>query len=166
MGTISANKLAWLYQTYDEGRDKKPEEHNRLGATYFVIDLAALLLRYWAVEGSKQKKPHSPTLHPALMHAISKAGIEQERFASPLDHLPLIPTYWSKFEQDQLFGTQYNAYSRPWDGTSMVHPTHDDKEMEKAVRWAIARAKQAEMPEHASPHARSPLSQRTNRVPT
>jgi hypothetical protein len=44
-----------------------------------------------------------------------------------------------------------NAYSRPRDGTSLVHPPHDDKEMEKAVRWAIASATQAEMPEHATP---------------
>ena len=150
VGNLDASKLTWLYQTYQDGKDRHPEGHNRLEAIYFASDLAALILRYRTIEGSKQKQPYSPTLHPALMNAISKAGIAQERFASPLDHSPLIPAYSSKFEQDQLFGAQYNAYSRPWDGTSVVHPPHDDKEMEKAVRWAIASATQAEMPEHTS----------------
>ena len=43
------------------------------------------------------------------------------------------------------------AYTRPCDGTSMAHPTHNTKGMEKAVRWVIASAEQAEMPEHATP---------------
>ena len=113
MGTITTDRLEWLYQTYTTIQNTHPEEHAKLGATYFAADLAALLIRYMAVENSKQKQPHSPSIHPALAKAISLIGTTQERFASPLDHSPLISTYWSKFEQDQIFGAQRDAYTRP-----------------------------------------------------
>ncbi len=58
-------------------QDTHPEEHNRLRATYFASDLAALILRYNAVESGKQKQPHNPTIHPALVKAISLMGITQ-----------------------------------------------------------------------------------------
>ena len=66
MGTIPTTRLQWLYQTYMKIQDTHPEEHNRLGATYFASDLAALLLRYKALENSKQKQPHNPSIHPTL----------------------------------------------------------------------------------------------------
>ena len=131
MGTITTERLEWLYHTYTTIQNTHPEEHAKLGATYFAADLAALLLRYRAVENSKQKQPHRHSIHTAPAKAISLIGTTQERFASPLDHSPLIPTYWSKFEQDQIFGAQWDAYTRPWDGISMAHPMHDDKEWRK-----------------------------------
>ncbi len=132
MGTIPTARLQWLYPTYKSSHDTHPEEHNRLDATYFASDLAALLLRYKTLENSKHTQPHNPSTHPAFAKAISL-----QRSASPLDHSPLIPTYCSQFEQDQIFGAQWDAYTRPWDGTCVAHPMHDDKGMEKAVRWAL-----------------------------
>ena len=77
MGAIYTTRRQWLYQTYTSIRDTHPEEHNRLGATYFANDLAALLIRYKAVENSKQKQPHNPTIHASLASAISMIGITQ-----------------------------------------------------------------------------------------
>ena len=45
----------------------------------------------------------------ALPQATSNTGITHERFASPLGHSPIIPTYCSEFEQDQPFGAQWDA---------------------------------------------------------
>ena len=150
VGTIPAHRMKVLHHMYEACRARHPELHTKLEAGYFASDVAALIFRYRAGEGGKEKHAPNPTLHPDLMKAISKLGITQERFASPLDHSIHIPTYWSQYEQDQLFGAQWNAYTRPWDGTSVAHPEHEARGMNKAVRWAIASAVQAELPEHAN----------------
>ena len=68
----------------------------------------------------------------------------QERFACPLNFNPSLENYYSPFEEDASFGA--NAYSCKWTGSSQANPEYTPKDMQKAVRWAIASAAEDSTP--------------------
>lgn len=49
------------------------------------------------------------------------------------------------YEEDQLFGANYNAYSTKWTGASQATPETGSAAADKAVRWAIASAEQSQV---------------------
>ena len=53
-------------------------------------------------------------------------------------------SYYSKCEEDQLFGANFDAYSSRWTGATQATPETDAAATNKAVRWAIASAEQNE----------------------
>jgi len=77
-----------------------------------------------------------------VVQAIQAAtGADTELFASPLDVHASMACYMSTHERDQLFGASLDAYRRRWVGACYAYPPED--ETEKAVRWALASAKEA-----------------------
>jgi ribonuclease HI len=119
-----------------------------LQAGPFEEELAGLLAR-WQTQTRKLAEPKlqyqqgkAPaelveTLHTAL-------GVDTELFASPLNVHPSMPAYLSTHPRDQLFGAGVDAYQHRWAGVSFAHPPEEREEMEKAVRWALANAKEAD----------------------
>ena len=70
-------------------------------------------------------------------------------FACPLNFHPGMSTcsYFSPCLEDNVFGFTHNACSRHWHaygsyGSSQASPEYTAREMQKAVRWALASAAQ------------------------
>ena len=152
LGHMPIDRLTMLSTQYEATKRTKPLLYAELGGTYLEADIAALLLRYRAAQQDKTMPPSELlTLHPAINGALQGGlQITHERFASPLDYSHLSPTYSSKYPADQLFGANLEAYSQPWLGSSIAHPPYGDKEMHKAMRWAIASAQWAEATQQPS----------------
>ena len=65
-------------------------------------------------------------------------------FASPLDVHPSMRAYCSAVERHQLFGASGDAYNCRWEGVCYAHPPAEAAELERAVRWALASAREAQ----------------------
>ena len=50
------------------------------------------------------------------------------------------------YEEDEVFGANYNAYSTRWTGASQAGPEAGSAAVDKAVRWAIASAEENKKP--------------------
>jgi hypothetical protein len=57
--------------------------------------------------------------------------------ASPLDHDPKIPHFWSEHPRDKVFGANTNAFSSRFSGFSICHPIYHENTMLLAARHAI-----------------------------
>ena len=57
--------------------------------------------------------------------------------ASPLDHDPKSPHYWSEHPRDKVFGAHTNAFSSRFSGFSICHPIYQENTMLLATRHAI-----------------------------
>ena len=83
--------------------------------------------------------------HNELVAAVQAAtGADTELFASPLDVHRNMPSYLSTHPRDQLFGAGMDAYSHRWVGACFAHPPEQPEELERAVRWALASAREAD----------------------
>jgi hypothetical protein len=142
MGHMHVHRLHMLQTEYETTKGTNPSLFTELGGTYFAADVAALLLRYRdTYQGKGTPDSETLTLSPTIMGTLHRTmQTTQERFASPLDHSPHMPSYCSQFPADQLFGATLNAYSKAWTGSSVAHPAYTEKGMHKAIRWAIASA--------------------------
>ena len=69
-----------------------------------------------------------------------------ERFASPLNFNANMSSYYSMYKEDQLFGANYDAFGCKWVGSSQADPEYSPESAEKALRWAIFSAQQADEP--------------------
>jgi ribonuclease HI len=58
-------------------------------------------------------------------------------FSSPLDRSPHSDAYWSAYKEDELFGANHDAYSRPWTGACQAHVGESPEENDRAIRHAI-----------------------------
>ena len=115
-------ELAWLLQDW-QVRLASQNERSRRGET-------ARTLGY---------------LPQALVAAVAAAtGCSSELFASPLNVHPNMRAYCSAVERHQLFGASGDAYSCCWEGVCYAHPPAEATELERAVRWALARACEAQ----------------------
>jgi ribonuclease HI len=147
LGTMTCSRLAHLQARWEQTRAHRSELFESLKAGSFEEEVAGLLLTWRKQAGKLQdsniyrKWGAAP---PALVTAVRDAtGASTELFASPLDVHPDMTTYFSTEERDQLFGANVNAYSCRWAGPCFAHPPEDAAELEKAVRWALASAKEA-----------------------
>jgi hypothetical protein len=57
--------------------------------------------------------------------------------ASPLDHDPTLPHYWSEHPRDKAFGGNWNAFSSKFTGFSICHPIYHENTMYLATKHAI-----------------------------
>jgi ribonuclease HI len=148
LGSITCERLAQLRTRYNATRAGKPELFARLQAGTFEEEVACLL-RSWKsctrrMEASKVQEQHG-VAPSALIHAVQSAtGADTELFASPLNVHPGMAAYFSSAERDQLFGASYDAYSKRWAGACFAHPPENATELEKAVRWALASAREGD----------------------
>ena len=137
IGHIGVPTLCKLHAEYLRKQVENPEVHTTHKTTTFPEDIARLLLRY--SNKSKSTKHHGTTPDD-MMHAISKLGVTQERFASPLDRSAHLPVYYSACPEDEVFGAAADAYASVWSEASHANPIYDDQIMDRAVRWALASA--------------------------
>jgi hypothetical protein len=61
----------------------------------------------------------------------------KKKVASPLDHDPKFPHYWSEHSRDKVFGAITNAFSSQFSGFSICHPIYHENTMLLAARQAI-----------------------------
>jgi len=61
----------------------------------------------------------SPTLSPPYT-------VTKEKIASPLNHDPTLPQYWSEHPRDKAFGAHCNAFSSKFTGFSICHPIYHE----------------------------------------
>ena len=110
-----------------------------------------LLLRRWRTDTQLLKDKtlnnlHN-SIHPDILKAVRSAtATSTELFASPLNFNPSMSQYFSTHERDQLFGAGLDAYSHKWQGPCFAHPPQGIQECEKAVRWALAAARETTEP--------------------
>ena len=65
------------------------------------------------------------------------ALVTKEKVASPLDHDPKFPHYWSEHPRDKVFGADTIAFSSRFSGFSICHPIYHENTMLLATRHAI-----------------------------
>ncbi len=63
--------------------------------------------------------------------------VTQEKIASPLDHTPKYPIYWSTDPCDRVFGATPSDFSSKFSGFSVCHPVYDDQLIHRAPRHAV-----------------------------
>ncbi|KAL4439773.1 hypothetical protein ABPG75_002774, partial [Micractinium tetrahymenae] len=117
-----------------------------LGAGSFEEEVA-WLLQNWKrkTKNLSVEKLHSlhgpaPSALVAAVHAA--AGAEVELFACPLTVHSHMAAYCSSERRHQLFGATLDAYGHKWTGVNFARPPPVPDEIEKAVRWALASARE------------------------
>ena len=147
IGKVTNPVLDDLRRQYEQMRQAYPTMHAE-NSTCFERDVAKLLRRYDPdTKNSAKTKPSNPLTHPhtptgalppAMWAALrSHLGIRYELFASPLDRSPHSEAYWSAHAEDQLFGANYDAFSRPWTGACQAYIGDCPEANDKAVRHAL-----------------------------
>ena len=88
---------------------------------------------------TEQKKTKAARHTPAaVMQVLQKnLGLTTEIFATPLDHDPQIPQYFSSQPEVRVFGANLDGLSTVWEGASHCQPETEHYEIEKAVRSAL-----------------------------
>ena len=87
--------------------------------------------------------------HTGQIHGsnLKRTEIDDRKFASPLNFSPYFASYYNMYEEDQLFGANYDAYSTRWTGgASQATRETGPSASENAVRWAIASAENIQEP--------------------
>ena len=79
----------------------------------------------------------------ALQEGLS---LKLERFASPLNHSEHLEAYFSRYEEDGIFGANVDAFSCRWAGPSQCNLEYESDAMDLAVRWALASATETKEP--------------------
>ena len=145
--SMTLERLAQLRERFQATKASRPDVFERLKAGSFEDELA-WLVRHWQ---DQTRKLNGDALHriwgaapPKLVEALAAAtGATTELFASPLDVHPHMLAYCSAEEWHQMFGATLDAYSFRWEGVCYAHPPETPDAMERAVRWALASAKES-----------------------
>jgi ribonuclease HI len=148
VGTLTWQRLAHLHERYEHARVNGSWAPLKDPVGSFEEEVASLLLRYKATKPTT-KSNDTPTKQdwtipaPLMTVLVQMLGVRMERLASPLDVSDAAQFYWSKHDRDQVFGARTDCYTNHWHGWSIAHPTHTDKDMRKALTWALASADSA-----------------------
>ncbi len=122
---------------------------NELRAGTFEQEVAGLVHAWRArtdsLKGTTPQRRHG--LAPSqLVHALrDAAGVTCELFSSALEAHPSMQHFFCPpgSERERLFGATVDAYSRKWSGeVCFAHPPEEAGELERAVRWALASARE------------------------
>ena len=147
LGHLSLLRLCALHSRYQQMQSCHPDLFNTHTQGSFAKDVAMLLLRYIPTPAGKLPVNHNWTLTSDLLQAITSSfDISVERFASPLDFNLAVPTYYSLYPPDSLFGATINAYTCVWTGASIAHPPFVTGAMARALRWAAHSASHTSEP--------------------
>jgi len=142
--TLDAERTGWLYAQYAHTMQHRPHLAQQLGAGSFAEEVAKLLLRYKDGYRSTNGKVTTLRNHWANPNEFNKVlqamHISKERFASPLNVATHVSSYWSLYEEDQIFGARCDAFSCQWRGASEANPEYTAHDMDKAMRYAVAAA--------------------------
>ena len=106
----------------------------------------AYLARYKPAPATRRgARPSNPREHhstpPAIREALQRAfGLETDRYATPLTCSASCVQYWTPHREDAVFAAQHDAYSSYLERSNLCNPGDDDKDMHKALKWAIKSA--------------------------
>jgi len=77
-------------------------------------------------------------LLPHIITVLQKWALDpKEKRASPLDHDPTLPQYWSEHPRDKAFGANCNAFSPKSAGFLICRPIYHDNTVYLATLHAI-----------------------------
>ena len=145
-GTITKERLLILYRSYEQILSNA--SHTSCDA--FCKAEASMLSKYkdGRQTGEYHIKMQNYWTTPAhLMSAIRQGlHVTKERLACPLNFNTCMTRYFSPFPEAKAFGATCDAFSCKWMGAAHAHPEHTAKDMQMAVRWALASAEQAVEP--------------------
>lgn len=66
---------------------------------------------------------------------VDGLSITTNRYASPLNTASDI--YCSMYPKDMMFDANHDAYSQNWQGSSEANTSYEEKNMKKALKWAM-----------------------------
>ena len=143
VGTITFSRLAVLYKA---DMQSSSSTNATTPSSTFPQAVANLLGRYTdgRQTGDYQVQMQNYWTTPDYLMQAVQAGfaVQAERFACPLNFHIGMSNFFSPFLEDNVLGSTHNAYSRHWHGSSQANPEYIAREMQKAVRWALASAAQ------------------------
>ena len=149
-GTLTLERLSLLYKAFTHTQMYHADIHTKHKNPCFENAVLKLLIRYknGHKKGSDETRITQEWSTPdGFMQAMAGGlTLTTERFASPLNFSPHLTGYYSMYEEDEVFGANYNAYSTRWKGASQATPEAGSAAADKAVRWAIASAEESQEP--------------------
>ena len=146
IGCLTTQQTTQLLQRYHYMRTHHPDVLHTHSCPTFPHAVAGLLARYRISPKTRRgARPYNPREHhatpPAVRTALQQAfDIESERFATPLTCSATCTQYWTPHREDAVFAAQHDAYSSYLVGSNLCNPGDDDKDMYKALKWAITSA--------------------------
>lgn len=147
LGTIARSRVEQLRARFTHTVTTWPALARDLKAGSFVDELALLMLRWISdckapgMTADRLQATHGAAQDSVLTVVRAATGADTELFASPLNVHSCMASYMSTHTRDQLFGAGFDAYSRRWVGACYAFPP--ENETERAVRWALASAREA-----------------------
>jgi hypothetical protein len=143
VGMLNPERLAILTSRYAQTKQHRPHILKEYSAGSLEADIAKLLHRYREgakISGTQNKvklSNHWAVPHETMGTFKEFLGTDKERFGSPLNFNPDLQEYWSIHPEDQLFGAHHDAYGCQWTASSEANAEYEDKELYKAMRWAV-----------------------------
>ena len=139
-GSLPLDRVQLLYRAFTA--------QEQSADSTFEAAVAQLLIRSRPARAKGARPPVSdcpgaPTEITALHIGLQ---LQIELFSSPLMFGSGTRSYYSSCTADAAFGANLDCYARVWGGFSYCSPEEDDKDMDKAVRWAIASAQILQQP--------------------
>ena len=141
-GTLTLTRLTLLHNAFTHTQMYNTNIHTKHKNPSFEHAVLKLLIRY--KNGYKKGNIETRTAQEwstpdGFMQAMAEGlTLTTERFASPLNFSRHLTSYYSMYEEDEVFGANYNAYSTRWTGASQAAPEAGSAAADKAVRWAMA----------------------------
>jgi hypothetical protein len=129
-----------LRKAFDRAKCSGLHDYVRPPPISFASELVGLIARKdtSASKYTNKKILFSRILPSHITAAFQKwALVTKEKMASPLDHDPKFPHYWSEHPRDKIFGANSNAFSSRFSGFSICHPIHHKNTMLLATRHSI-----------------------------
>ena len=121
-GTLNIERLTLLHKAFNYTKQHNPEAHSRHNNPTFEQAVLKLLNRH--KDGHKLKETgnaHEWSTPNEFMKAMAEGlSLTTDRFASPVNFSPYLEKYYSKYEQDQLFGANCDEYSKRRTGASLA----------------------------------------------
>ncbi len=142
VGTVSKEKTHDLFSRYNAYAAEARVLHN-LTVGAFEEEIAKLLIRYndnYKINGTKltKMKNHWANSDPIMDFYKYGLGLEQERFASPLNCT--LDTYFSIYPQDAVFGAYIDAFKYQYGGALTSNTEYEAYMMARDIRYSLMAA--------------------------
>jgi hypothetical protein len=141
-GMLTSKRLHILQKAFDQAKSSGLHGHIKPSPISFASELVGLIARK-DISASKHvskkiKDSFSRILPSHITAAFQKwALVTKGKMASPLDHDPKFPHYWSEHPRDKVLGANTNAFSSQFSEFSICHPIYHENTMLLATRHAI-----------------------------
>jgi hypothetical protein len=139
-GMLTPERLIILRKAFHRAKCSGLHDHVQPTPISFASELVGPIARKdtSASKYTNKKISFARILPSHITAAFQKwALVTKEKMASPLDHNPKSPHYWSEHPRDKVFGANTNAFSSRFSGFSICHPINHENTMLLATRHAI-----------------------------